>query len=249
LWWAVGDNGLIATAISQDSVKVITDITDLPLNKIFFYDTDNGWITGGYAYEGDNQPLLLKTTDGGINWAKVPDFRSVANDIYFRDALQGWAVGYDSTGQGIILESNDGGDSWQIQMNHLPGPLNALHFVKDYGWAVGAMGLVLSTADGGSNWIEHTREEKFPLKFNLSQNYPNPFNPITIINYELLILNDVELSVYNLLGQKVAILVSKKQAAGYHQVEWDASSFSSGIYYYRLEVGKFRDVKKMVLLR
>ncbi|MHA2101650.1 MAG: FG-GAP-like repeat-containing protein [Candidatus Kariarchaeaceae archaeon] len=88
-----------------------------------------------------------------------------------------------------------------------------------------------------------------PAKFNLAQNYPNPFNPKTIINYELPITNYVELSIYNLRGQIVATLVSEKQNAGYHQLEWDASYFSSGIYYYLIQTGKFRDVKKMVLLR
>ena len=57
------------------------------------------------------------------------------------------------------------------------------------------------------------------------------------------------MSVYNLLGQKVATLVNERQQAGYHRVEWDASGFASGIYYYRIEAGEFQDVKKMILLR
>jgi beta-glucanase (GH16 family) len=88
-----------------------------------------------------------------------------------------------------------------------------------------------------------------PKSIYLFQNYPNPFNPVTIINYELPITNEVELSIYNLLGQKVTTLVSDPQRAGHHQVEWDASGFASGVYYYQIEVGEFRDVKKMVLLR
>jgi len=88
-----------------------------------------------------------------------------------------------------------------------------------------------------------------PERFALKQNYPNPFNPRTIINYELPITNYVELSVFNLIGQKVVTLVSEKQAAGYHQVEWDASGLSSGIYYYMIKVGEFQDIKKMVLIR
>jgi len=91
--------------------------------------------------------------------------------------------------------------------------------------------------------------QPFPKKFMLKQNYPNPFNPKTIINYELRITSNVELSIYNLLGQKVATLVNEQQQAGYHQVEWDASGFSSGVYYYRIEAGEFQDVKKMILLR
>jgi hypothetical protein len=88
-----------------------------------------------------------------------------------------------------------------------------------------------------------------PEAFYLGQNYPNPFNPKTTITYELPTTNYVELSIYNLLGQKVAILVSEKQQAGKHSIEWDASLLASGIYYYMLRAGEFKDVKKMVLLR
>jgi hypothetical protein len=86
-------------------------------------------------------------------------------------------------------------------------------------------------------------------KFTLSQNYPNPFNPRTIINYELPITNYVDLSVFNLLGQNVATLVNEHQQAGYHQVEWDASGFASGIYYYRIEAGNFTETRKMIYLK
>ena len=84
---------------------------------------------------------------------------------------------------------------------------------------------------------------------SLSQNYPNPFNPVTIINYHLPFTNHVELSIFNLLGQKVATLVSEKQNAGDHQVEWDASGFASGVYYYQLVARGFRKIKKMIVLK
>ena len=93
-------------------------------------------------------------------------------------------------------------------------------------------------------------DEFLPVAFALRQNYPNPFNPTTIINYELPITNDVELSIYDLLGQKVATLVSEKQNAGYHQIEWDASHFSSGVYFYTIQAGnEFAETKKMLLIR
>ncbi len=89
-----------------------------------------------------------------------------------------------------------------------------------------------------------------PLKMKLYPNYPNPFNPKTIINYELSIMNDVELSIYNLLGQKVATLVSKWQSAGSYQIEWDGSGFASGVYYYQLRTDAgFIQTKKMILLK
>jgi len=86
-------------------------------------------------------------------------------------------------------------------------------------------------------------------KFVLYQNYPNPFNPTTAIGYQLSAVINVELSVYNMLGQKVAVLVSEKQNAGSYQVEWDASGMASGFYYYVINAGEFRDVKKMILIR
>jgi hypothetical protein len=92
-------------------------------------------------------------------------------------------------------------------------------------------------------------DKYIPREFALKQNYPNPFNPVTMINYQLSMTNEVDLSVYNLLGQKVASLVNEKQNPGYHQVEWDASGFASGVYYYRLQAGEFQDMKKMILLK
>jgi YVTN family beta-propeller protein len=89
-----------------------------------------------------------------------------------------------------------------------------------------------------------------PERFVLSQNYPNPFNPITKINYELPFTNYVELNIYNLLGQKLETLVSEIQNAGYHQVEWDASDYTSGIYLYRLRSDNgFVQTKRLVLLK
>jgi hypothetical protein len=89
----------------------------------------------------------------------------------------------------------------------------------------------------------------FPQSYHLAQNYPNPFNPTTKINYELPITNYVELSIFNTLGQRVTTLVSEIQKAGHYQVEWDARRFSTGVYYYVLRAGEFRDIKKMLILK
>jgi hypothetical protein len=94
------------------------------------------------------------------------------------------------------------------------------------------------------------KSDDVPGEFQLSQNYPNPFNPITVIRWQLPVGSQVELSVYNLLGQKVATLVNEKQNAGSHQVEWDASDFASGIYFYRLLTdGGFVQTRKLMLIK
>ena len=99
------------------------------------------------------------------------------------------------------------------------------------------------------NSLEENHDASLLKVFALKQNYPNPFNPVTTINYELPITNYVDLSIYNLLGQKVATLVSKQQTAGRYTAQWDATGFASGVYYYEIKVGNFRDVRKMILLR
>jgi hypothetical protein len=102
---------------------------------------------------------------------------------------------------------------------------------------------------GDPEVIEEKLSAIIPLEYALGKNYPNPFNPKTIINYELPITNEVELSIYNLIGQKVQTLVSGRQQAGYYQVEWDATGFSSGVYFYHLQAGGHHEVRKMVLLK
>jgi hypothetical protein len=108
---------------------------------------------------------------------------------------------------------------------------------------------------GDSNHIVSniSKKSKIPLTFSLSQNYPNPFNPKTKINYQLPVTCDVELSVYNLLGQKMTTLISKRQVAGIYQVEWDASDYASGVYIYRLWTkGQLQNMvksRKLVLLK
>jgi len=92
-------------------------------------------------------------------------------------------------------------------------------------------------------------DHTLPSKYTLAQNYPNPFNSTTAIGYQLSAVSDVELSIYNLLGQKIETLVCGKQQAGDYHVQWDAGHLASGIYYYMIKAGKFRDVKKMVLIR
>jgi len=86
-------------------------------------------------------------------------------------------------------------------------------------------------------------------EFSLSQNYPNPFNPSTTIEYNVAKAADVQLAVYNVIGQKVAVLVDEKVSPGAHKVEFDASRFSSGLYFYRLEVDSKVETKKMVLMK
>ena len=85
--------------------------------------------------------------------------------------------------------------------------------------------------------------------FMLYQNYPNPFNPNTSIKYQVVKAGDVELTVYNMLGKKIAVLVSGRQSAGEYRVSWNAAGFPSGVYFYSIKAGTYKKTKKMILIR
>jgi len=88
-----------------------------------------------------------------------------------------------------------------------------------------------------------------PSEFKLSQNYPNPFNPTTTIEFDLPTASEVNLEVFNILGQKVAVLIDGRLSAGTHRVTYDASNEPSGVYFYRLSHSKGIETKKMTLLK
>ncbi len=92
-----------------------------------------------------------------------------------------------------------------------------------------------------------------PIEYELEQNYPNPFNPTTKIRYSIpnlgLDLQNVNLTVYDILGNQIKTLVDEPQETGYREIDFNASTLASGVYIYRLTAGNFLSVKKMMVLK
>lgn len=97
--------------------------------------------------------------------------------------------------------------------------------------------------------VANEEEETSPSAFALAQNYPNPFNPTTTIAYDLPKAAPVRLVVYNLMGREVETLVQARQAAGRHEVPFDASHLAGGVYVYRIEAGAWHATRHFVLLK
>ena len=171
--------------------------------------------------------------EGKISWV---DLAAVSGDNVFSPE-NGYRIPID-----FATNDADGGGVREGIMTWSP-------FNEDRSWQspvywvhtwVGNMMFPVGIDDLGSQVI---------YSYSLEQNYPNPFNPSTQIQYSLKTRNQVELYVYNALGQKVASLVNGVQPAGVHTVQFDARNLASGIYFYHLKTAEFEQVKKMILLK
>jgi len=174
--------------------------------------------------------------NGKVNYPNMP-----GTDDYLHQAADSdwWPEGilYDPEGDGSIIQSLGVHEHWNNSVDK--------QYTRDL---VTGDGIEFIQIFHGPNSIDD--KANVIRNFTLHQNYPNPFNPRTIINYELPITNYVDLSIYNLLGQKVVTLISKIEVAGYHQVEWNANGIPSGVYYTILSVnGEKNQSIKLILLK
>ena len=111
---------------------------------------------------------------------------------------------------------------------------------------------ISSISFAGATQSKNTNQKDSPIdlsSFKLQQNYPNPFNPVTEIKFSIPVESYVELKVYNVLGNEVAILIKEEKPAGEYSVKFNASSLSSGIYIYRLHTDYSTITKKMTLIK
>jgi hypothetical protein len=107
-----------------------------------------------------------------------------------------------------------------------------------------------SAINGGVLTSNEIEDSDLPAELRLEQNYPNPFNPTTNIEFSLPKRAEVKLEVFNSLGRRVAVLIDEAKPAGFHTVRFDASSLSSGMYFYRLfSNGNVVTTKKMILIK
>ncbi len=118
--------------------------------------------------------------------------------------------------------------------------VRGVNFKGEGGWTTGSFTTVNLTNIPG---------EEHPTRFVLAQNYPNPFNPVTQIRYALPENAHVSIAVYTIMGSKVVQLVDEVQSAGWHQIQFDASNLSSGVYLYQLRSNSFVESKRMVLIK
>jgi hypothetical protein len=192
---------------------------------------------------------VFLTTDNGASWAAVNS--GIPDQYVLTLAVSGtnlFAGGYG----GVSLSTNNGATWDTVNTGMGFSVVNALAVSP----AVGGRNAYIFAGRYDGVWghpiSEITKVEKnstLPTTYSLHQNYPNPFNPSTTISYDMPARSHVTLKIFNVLGQEVATFVCGEVEAGRHQVQWDAGHLSSGVFFYRLQAGKFVENRKMILLK
>ena len=222
--WTEANNGLLDKSVWSLAVKEST----------IFAATINGGI--------------FRSEDYGANWMAVN--QGISNKDIRCISIIGSNI-FAGASSGDLFVSTDNGLNWSSVNTNLPASdvmtivaIEDTVFAGIYGF--GVLKRPLLEMITSINKAAH----QLPSKFILEQNYPNPFNPRTAISYQLSAISQVKLSIYNLLGQHVATLVSARQPAGNYTVEWDATGFASGVYLYKLSTNQgFTQTRKLLLLK
>jgi predicted GH43/DUF377 family glycosyl hydrolase len=245
-WWKTG------LAISTDSyhwTSIQSIMFDSSAGADTSWDHDSQAISsvlgrnGNYEMWYDNQkhaPFCIgyaRSTNGGLNWTPASE-----NPIVHGDP-GAWDAAY--TIYPMVVKEPDGG----YLLYYTGGK------TRD---AIPGIGLAIVDTVTSERWMSkfatgvsdgNGAGTGMPQYFSLLQNYPNPFNPTTRIRYALKTACAVNLVIYNVLGQAVAVLVNDQQPAGWREVEWNTKDISSGIYFSRLQAGTFVETKKIIVVK
>ena len=240
------DNGTSWTAVK-------TGLTNLNVNALAVSGTH---LFAGTSYFGVGG--VYRSTDNGTNWTAVNGGLPLFPTIY-AFAVSGTNIFAGINPGGVYLSTDDGTNWDAVNTDSMNTFVSAL--------AVYGTHLFAGTSNGV--WRRPIAEmvtsvslssSELPREFGLEQNFPNPFNPTTVVRYQLPVASLVRLSVFDLLGREVAVLVNERRNAGVYQVKFDGSNLASGVYFYRLHArsvlrtaedraGDFVQSKKIVLLK
>lgn len=167
-----------------------------------------------------------------------------------------WKTNTETNSSGFDIERSTVKDQWS-KIGYVPGNGNSnepkIYSFTDKNLAPGKYKYRLKQIDynGSFEYFDLTSEVIIgvPEKYELLQNYPNPFNPVTNFEFGIPELGSVTLKVYDVLGKEVKTLINEIKQAGYYKVQFDGSSFASGVYFYELRSGNFVSQKRMLLLK
>ena len=244
----------------------ITNTTEFSGNPSLSVTGSNVNLVWNDTRDGNFEIYYKRSTDGGINWGADNRLTNNSFDSEFPSIA--------ATGQGIHIvwydtrfgnpeilgkRSTTGGVSWESDMRLTSN--TAVSSEPSVAVSGSVVNVVWSDNRDGNYEIYYKRDptgnpigikiisSEIPKQYSLSQNYPNPFNPATNIRFSIPVSGNVKLTVFDMLGREVETLVNENLSAGTFNADWDASKYSSGVYFYKFETAEFSEIKKMVLVK
>ena len=227
----------------------------------------NVYITGRSSGSGTGYDFAtIKYNSSGVQqWAARYNGQGNSDDEAFSLALDQsgniYVTGstyYSIQDFATVKYNSSGVQKWMQRYN---GPGNSLDIASIVKVSSSGKVYVSGTSVGSGTMrdfatIEYSQQigiqnisSEVPSAFSLSQNYPNPFNPTTNIRFDLPKSGSVKLVVFDELGREVATLVNEKLQPGTYEVDWNGSSYASGVYFYRIQTDEFSETKKMLLIK
>jgi hypothetical protein len=228
---------------------------------------EESYILGGFSGTGSGTKaaLLKRDSSGSIDWHNIYKIRSGINEIMkdLTNNIISIDDEHNSTGNTawLIKFDFDGNETWRKNYSLTQEHFSpwCLEVTIDSGYIFGGLALggahqntpiyIIKTDKIGNVVSVNNSSQLLPKGVKLNQNFPNPFNPSTIISYEIPKRAHVKLSIYDILGKEVKVLINEKKNAGKYEVKWNAGDFSSGIYFYTLDVENFIITKKLIYLK
>ena len=251
---------VVTGTVTLDSVT-----TTIPSGILMFVDYNTRWDTygatgvlilsgDGYTYSGnivvDSYSNAEVTVNDGVTWEGAYDNENTGISTSLTIDGGSWDVTADSYIDEVVINNGISGTS----ITSITGNGYSVYYDPDNDANSYLNGQSYSLVNGGYLTPEGTTaiendDDIIPNAYILKQNYPNPFNPTTTISYEIPTNGKVVLSIYDMTGCLVATIVNENQSAGYYSVDWDASRYSSGVYFYQIEADGFQQVKKMSFVK
>ena len=201
------------------------------------------------------QQWLQRTTNAGSDIPTSMSLDPVNGNVYVTGTNNNGTNGFDYL---TVSYRSDGTFNWEKREN---GTANT----HDYASSIASLDSDRIFVTGSANFnsigiayftLRYSKvvginpvSTEIPSSFSLKQNYPNPFNPVTSIRFDVPKASIVKISVYDIIGREVEVLANENISAGTYEVKWDAAEYSSGIYFYTISAGDFRETKKMILTK
>lgn len=232
-WTAISGRPLEGL-ITPEFVRTTPGNNYLKFKYSYAYFIESGFLS-------NDSCIIEYSTNGGSSWIKLIGMGASTVLTSGTNSSPNMST---FASQDPFLPSNE--SQWAYKMFSIPSGVNRIRFnaKSDHGNNLYIDDISVIHETGVT-----TQLNLIPEKFELSQNYPNPFNPVTKINFSVPKAGFISIKVYDINGKEIKNLVNEFKSAGNYFVNFDGSSLASGTYFYRIETGEFKEVKKMILIK